>query len=224
MKTTPIKILMVDDHPITLDGYKKILTGLNKSEHKYIIELASNCEEAYKKVNYTIDIKSPYHIIFLDIGLPPAEKLKIFSGEDLGVKIREISPSSKIIILTMYNENFRIHNILRNISPEGLLIKSEVTPPELFRAFSQVLEDNIYYSQTVSALMRKQYGNEIILDELDRNILFQLSKGIMTKDLIEYVPLSLAAIEKRKKNMKLVLKVEGGDLLLIDRAKELGFL
>lgn len=224
MKNMAIKILMVDDHPITLDGYKKILTSLNKSDSTYIIETASNCEEAYNKINKSIGDDNLYEIIFLDIGLPPAEKLRIFSGEDLGLKIREISPFSKIIILTMYNENFRIHNILKNISPEGLLIKSEVTPQEFFKAFNQVLDEKLYYSQTVNALMRKQYGNKVVLDELDRNILFHLSKGIMTKDIIEYVPLSLAAIEKRKKNMKIILNVEGGDLLLIDKARELGFI
>jgi len=224
MKKQSIKILMVDDHPITIDGYKKILTSLNKSEYKYIIETASNCEDAYNKISNSVEINNPYQIIFLDIGLPPAEKLKIFSGEDLGIKIREMSSSSKIIILTMYNENFRIHNILKNISPEGLLIKSEVTPQELFRAFVQVLDEKLYYSQTVNALMRKQYGNKVVLDELDRNILFQLSKGIMTKDLTNYVPLSLAAIEKRKKNIKITLEVDGGDLILIEKAKELGFI
>lgn len=224
MKNMSIKILMVDDHPITLDGYKKILISLNKSDSTYIIEIASNCEEAYNKINSSVANNNLYEIIFLDIGLPPAEKLRIFSGEDLGLKIREISPSSKIIILTMYNENFRIHNILKNISPEGLLIKSEVTPQELYRAFIQVLDEKLYYSQTVNALMRKQYGNKIVLDELDRNILFHLSKGIMTKDIIKHVPLSLAAIEKRKKNMKIILNVEGGDLLLIEKAKELGFI
>lgn len=219
-----IKILMIDDHPITLDGYKKILKNFKKSESTYFIETASNCEEAFNKIDKSIDDIGFYDIIFLDIGLPVAEKLKIFSGEDLGMKIREISPSSKIIVLTMYNENFRIHNILKNISPEGLLIKSEVTPEEFLIAFNQVLGNKLYYSQTVNALIRKQYGNKVIFDELDRNILFQLSKGIMTKDLTEYIPLSLAAIEKRKKNMKIVLEVDGGDLLLIDRAKELGFI
>jgi len=42
--------------------------------------------------------------------------------------------------------------------------------------------------------------------------------------LIQFIPLSLAAIEKRKRNIKEILEIEGGDLLLIERAKQLGFI
>jgi len=220
----PIKILMIDDHPITLDGYRNILISLQDSNSNYLIDIASNCEDAYWKIHKTAEENNQFDVIFLDISLPPSESLKIFSGEDLGLKIREISPSTKIIILTMYNENFRIYNILKNISPEGLLIKSDVSPKEFFRAFSEVLDDKLYYSHTVKVLMRKQFTNNIVLDELDRNILFQLSKGVMTKDLIQFIPLSLAAIEKRKRNIKEILEIDGGDLLLIERAKQLGFI
>ncbi len=219
-----IKILMIDDHPITVDGYRNILINLKDSKFKLSIDTASNCEEAYWKVHKSKEENNHYDIIFLDISLPPFESLKIFSGEDLGLKIREISPSSKIIILTMYNENFRIYNILKNINPEGLLIKSDVSPQEFYRAFSEVVSNKLYYSNTVKILMRKQFTNNIVLDEVDRNILFQLSKGIMTKDLTQFIPLSLAAIEKRKRHMKEILEVDGGDMLLIDKAKKLGFI
>lgn len=219
----PVKILMIDDHPITLDGYKNILISLKDGNSNNIIETAGDCEEAYRKIHNSLDNKNWFDVIFLDISLPPAEELKIFSGEDLGMKIREISPFSKIIILTMYNENFRIYNILKNISPEGLLIKSDVSPQEFYNAFIKVLKGNVYYSNTVTVLMRKQFANDIVLDELDRLILFQLSKGVKTKDIINFIPLSLAAIEKRKRHIKELFEVEGGDLLLIERAKELGF-
>lgn len=219
-----VKILMIDDHPITLEGYKNILISLQDSNSNLVIETASNCEDAFWKIQKSTEENNQYDVIFLDISLPPSESLKIFSGEDLGLKIREISSSSKIIILTMYNENFRIYNILKNISPEGLLIKSDVSPKEFFRAFSEVLNNKLYYSHTVKVLMRKQFANDIVLDELDRNILYQLSKGVMTKDLTHFIPLSLAAIEKRKRHMKEILEVNGGDLLLVERAKELGFL
>ncbi len=220
---SPINILMIDDHPITLDGYKNILISLKEDKSNYLIETASDCEEAYWRVHKSTKNNIYYDVIFLDISLPPSEELKIFSGEDLGLKIREISPSSKIIILTMYNENFRIYNILKNISPEGLLIKSDVSPQEFYKAFCEVLLDKLYYSNTVKILMRKQFANDIVLDEIDRNILYHLSKGVKTKDLTQLIPLSLAAIEKRKKHMKEIFKIEGGDLLLVGRAKQLGF-
>jgi DNA-binding NarL/FixJ family response regulator len=215
---------MIDDHPITLDGYKNILISLKDLNSNYLIDTASDCEEAYWKIHKSLEDNNHYNIIFLDISIPPSEGLKIFSGADLGLKIRVISPSSKIIILTVYNENYRIYNILKNISPEGLLIKSDVSPHELYRAFREVLLGKLFYSNTVKILIRKQFANNIVLDVIDRNILFELSKGVMTKDLTQFIPLSLAAIEKRKRHMKKILEVDGGDMLLIDKAKKLGFI
>ena len=46
-----------------------------------------------------------------------------------------------------------------------------------------------------------------------------------TKELVETVPLSLVAIEKRKKMMKEDFEVEnGGDLALINAARKMGFI
>lgn len=219
-----IKVLMVDDHPIIVEGYKNILASGIDDQIDLFIDSANSCKDAYEKV---LDSKNvhPFDIIFLDISLPPAEDLKIYSGEDLGLKIKTISPNSKIVIMTMHNDNMRIHNLMKYLNPEGLLIKSDVTPREFIEAFEKVEAGKIYYSQTVNEMLRKHFTNDILLDEVDRKILFHISKGIKTKDLSEVVNLSLAAIEKRKRTIREGFDIEqGGDLVLIDRAKELGFL
>ena len=64
-------------------------------------------------------------IVFLDIKLPPSKDGKILSGEDLGIKINQLLPDTKIIISTTFNDNYRIHNILENINPDGFLIKND---------------------------------------------------------------------------------------------------
>ena len=63
------------------------------------------------------------------------------------------------------------HNILKNINPDGFLVKSDVTSDELMRAFQVVLTDPPYYSHTVTKLLRTRIINEVVLDDIDRNIL-----------------------------------------------------
>ncbi|QED38968.1 response regulator transcription factor [Antarcticibacterium arcticum] len=219
-----IKILMVDDHPMILDGYKNILNKSLGEKKNLLIDFAFNCEDAFNKIETSLNT-SPYHLIYLDVSLPPAKKLKILCGEDLGIKIREISPQSKIIIMTMYSENMRIYNLMKNIKPEGLLIKTDVNPLEFLSSFEKVIAGNLYYSQTINEMLRNQFINELVLDPIDRSILFHISKGVKTKDLAGIVNLSLPAIEKRKRNIKEAIGVkQGGDLVLVDKAKELGFL
>jgi len=219
-----LKILMVDDHPMILDGYKNILIKSNGEKKNLLIDFAFTCEEAFNKIQFSLNT-FPYNLIYLDVSLPPANKLKILCGEDLGIKIREISPQTKIIIMTMYSENMRIYNLMKNIQPEGLLIKTDVNPMEFISSFEKVISGNLYYSQTINEMLRNQFLNELVLDPIDRSILFHISKGVKTKDLAGIVHLSLPAIEKRKRNIKEAIGVkQGGDLVLVDKAKELGFL
>ena len=63
----------------------------------------------------------------------------ITSGEDLAKICRDILPEAKVIILTMFNESYRIHNIVKNINPDGFLIKSDLTSSELAEAFHHIL-------------------------------------------------------------------------------------
>ncbi|MEM6686952.1 MAG: response regulator [Bacteroidota bacterium] len=219
-----IKVLIVDDHPMIIEGYKNALLGVNSDEMTLRIDTADSCDGAYTKIK-NASTGTPYDVVFLDIKLPPSSDGKIISGEDLGIKVKELLPDTKVVILTMFNNNFRIHNILKNINPDGFLVKSDVTSDELMRAFQVVLTDPPYYSHTVTKLLRTRIINEVVLDDIDRNILFHLSKGIKTKNLTEYIPLSLAAIEKRKRHLKEVFDVEKkGDESLLEQARNTGFL
>ncbi|MBZ9731164.1 response regulator [Salegentibacter sp. JZCK2] len=220
-----LKILMIDDHSLIIEGYKSILQEDSKDDDfVLIIDTAHDCGEANQKIIKSLN-DGLYDIVFLDINLPSSIDKKFLSGEDLGQEIRKVSPLTSLIVLTMYSENIRLMNILKNIDPEAFLIKSDITPTEFIKAFRKVLIGKVHYSQSIINLMRRQLTSEIILNENDRAILYYLAEGVRTKDLVVKVPLSLAAIEKRKKFLKEIFEVEdGGDLALINGAKKKGFL
>jgi|SRR5690606_29255588 len=219
-----IKILIVDDHPMIVEGYKNAILSMNLENYSFNIDIADNCDNGFQKIKKS-SVTHAYDLVLLDIKLPPSKNHKLLSGEDIGLKIKQISPETKIIILTMFNNNFRIHNILRNIDPEGLLIKSDVNSDELIKAVETVIADPPYYSHTVTKLLRAQITNDFILDDMDRSILYHLSIGTKTKDLPNYIPLSLAAIEKRKRSLKEIFDVSSeGDKALIEKSKEKGFI
>jgi hypothetical protein len=123
----------------------------------------------------------------------------------------------------MHSELLKINNIIKTINPNGLIIKNDLTFDELLLAFDKIIKNDSYYSQTVIKLVGQAQYNSIELDVFDKQILFHLSKGIKTKDLPQYVTLSLSAIEKRKLSIREVLDVKGGsDIDLIREAKNKG--
>ena len=215
---------MVDDHPIILEGYKKILLDNRSADLGMSIDTANSCEEANSKLEASLRGRA-YDIIFLDIGLPPSRDGEFLSGEDIGKKIRKVSPNSKLAVLTMFVENLRLLTIFKGLKPEAFMVKSDVSSSEFLEAFDNIVEGRTYSSQTIHDLMRKQIVNDYDITKTDRDILLHLSRGLKSKDIPKVVPLSLASIEKRKKFMRDIFEVEDTrDITLLNRAKELGFL
>ncbi|PTX44173.1 DNA-binding NarL/FixJ family response regulator [Christiangramia gaetbulicola] len=217
-----IKLLIVDDHPLIVEGYKQVIN--NDAKLDVDITAANDCKEAYDLMAKAKSVGVGYDMICLDMNLPGYEKKGLYSGEDLGLIVRKWFSDTKLIVLTMYSDNFRLYNILKNLEPEGFLIKGDIDPTEFKLAIRKCINGEIYYSNTVNTLLRSTVTSDFVLDKIDRAILYYLSKGIKTKDLPQNIPLSLAGIEKRKRIMKEVFDISGGDLILIEYAKRHGFL
>lgn len=215
---------MVDDHPIIIEGYQNTLMATKKEDQTLLIDTA-NSSDAANQLMQKASKEKPYDICFFDISLPSSADGTINSGEDLAKISRTLLPDAKIVILTMFNESYRIHNIIKEISPDGFLIKSDLTSSELAEAFQHILNSPPYYSSTVSNFLRKSVTSDIYVDDINRKILHLLSQGIKTRSLKEHIDLSMSAIEKRKKQMKLLFSVEDGkDETLLEEARKKGFL
>lgn len=222
--TQKIKILMIDDHPMIIEGYQNTLQFTKKENQELFIDIANNCDEAVTYMDKSIEHERPYDMLFVDISLPPSSDGSMNSGEDLAEYARKTLPDAKIVILTMFNESFRIHNIIKNINPDGFLIKSDLTSSELASAFQAVLNNPPFYSGTVNSHIRKAISSDIIIDEKNRKILYLLSQGVKTKNLATHLDISLSAVEKRKKQLKEIFFVEDGqDETLLNEARKQGF-
>jgi DNA-binding NarL/FixJ family response regulator len=217
------KILIVDDHPFIIEAYKNTLNSYKQGEFEYESIQANNCKSAYELITNPSQV--PFDVAFLDISMPAFEEKNINSGEDLAKLIRKTMPDCKVILLTMHTELIIINNIIKEINPNGLIIKNDLTFDELLLAFDKILNNENYYSQSVIKFVSQSQQGMIQIDEFDKQILYNLSKGIKTKDISNYVPLSLSAIEKRKLNLKELLDIKSGsDIELTTEAKNKGLI
>lgn len=219
-----ITILIVDDHPFIIEGYKNAINGYNKKgNYEFIITQAKDCRTGYEAI--TKQGIEPFDIAFFDLSMPVYEEKNIFSGEDLASLIKNKMSGCKIILLTMHTELLKINTIIKNINPNGLIIKNDLTYNDLLLAFDKILKGENYYSETVVKIVSQIQHNHIEIDAFDKQILFHLSKGTKTQDIPQYVSLSLNAVEKRKTTLKDTLDVSGGsDNDLIREARNKGLL
>ncbi|WP_291098582.1 MULTISPECIES: response regulator [unclassified Flavobacterium] len=216
-------ILIVDDHPFIIEGYKNAITRYNPKEFEFFISQANDCKSAYDIITNPDTLA--FDIAFLDISMPTYEEKGLFSGEDLAKLLNEFMPKCKIILLTMYTELLKIKNIIDTINPSGLVIKNDLTFDELLFGFDKVIKNETYYSQSIQKMMDQDQHEAMEIDLFDKQILFHISKGTKITDIPQYIPITLSAIEKRKQNLKELLNlVDGSDIELVREAKNKGLL
>ncbi|TBN04464.1 response regulator transcription factor [Hyunsoonleella flava] len=222
----PLNTLIVEDHQLIIDSYKMALDFVanRESDYSFKITISKSCEEAYLEIEHAANFGT-VDLVFLDISLPPAKKYSILSGDDIGIKVRQLFPKAKILVITHLSDNYRLINILKCLKPNSLLLKNELDFNRLTESISNVLYGIPYYSHSVLKLVRQHISNDFNLDQIDRQVLYYLSQGNKTKDLPELVNLSLAGIERRKRKLNEIFNNDKkSDKVLIKIAKEKGFI
>ncbi|MBT8312044.1 MAG: histidine kinase [Eudoraea sp.] len=219
-----IKILAVDDHEMTTMGYKFILEDTQFEGFSVQMDTAKSYNEAQKKIEESLK-SFPYDILLLDIQLGPNGGGTIKTGEDLGIWARKLSPDSLIVFMSSFSDNYRINSIMQSVDPEGYMVKSEIDQQSLQAMVRTVLKAPPYYTQKALAAIRKRMANDMALDDNDKKILYHLSIGTKTKDMVNYISLSLPGIENRKRQLKAIFGVEKqNDQALITESRNRGFI
>ncbi len=221
-----LRILAVDDHEMTTLGYKFILEDSEFEGFRVHMDTAKSYEEAEDKMRRSLK-SLPYQIYLLDIQLSGgnAKDTDSKNGEDLGVLAREISPDTKIVFMSSFSDNYRINSIMQSVDPEGYMVKSEIDKESLRAMVRTVIKNPPYYTQKALAAIRKKMANSIDLDENDKKILYLLSIGTKTKDMVHHISLSLPSIENRKRHIKSLFGIEKqNDQALITEARRRGFI
>ncbi len=217
-------ILIVDDHPINVDGYQALLSNI-ESNKKAEYLLAFDCKQAYNTIiKYNLEEKT-IDFAFIDISLPAYEEKKMLSGSDIALLIRKVLPDCKIVIISMHKEPNWVNQIFKSINPEGFISKNDINYKLFPEVFQSIASDETYFSQSIKQAQKVIIQNNINWDNHDSKILQLIEKGIKTINLPEFIPLSLSTIEKRKANIKKQLIIDSGsDKELLDAARNLGFL
>ncbi len=195
-----LNVLMVDDHPPIIEGYKSILS-FNPNGYNLNTVAAYSCEAAYYIITEKLK-PIAFDIVLVDVTLPPFQEKNMESGEDLVLLVKKHLPEAKIIMLTSHSESLVLYRILNECQPDGLLVKSDFLSEEFLIAFDTVVKGGKYYSTTVKNQQNEMSSNVKTLDSYNRQIILLLSQGVKTKNFHDYINLSTSAIEKRKSVIK----------------------
>jgi DNA-binding NarL/FixJ family response regulator len=195
----PLKVLIVDDHQMFIDGLKTIL---NRIKTVKVVAEANNGEQALGVLkNNQIDI------MITDIGMPG------MSGTELTKNVKELYPYIKILVLTMHNEREIIHEIIMS-EAEGYVLKN-AGRQELVNAIEKISDNGTYYSNEVLSIIAENYiYKEKIkekteeLTEREIEILKLVCQENTTAEIAEKLFISPLTVETHRKNILRKTKVK----------------
>lgn len=94
-----LNILIVDDHPMTVDSYMNLLLELELQVFTPNFIKCYNCKEAYDAILFHSKQNINIDLALIDLSLPPYQDFNIKSGSDLGSLIRKKGSIVKLFFL-----------------------------------------------------------------------------------------------------------------------------
>ena len=185
----PIRVLIVDDHPVVRRGVRSLLTG------HLDIDVVGEAENAAEVL--PLLASHPTDVILLDI------QMKGLTGIEVARRVRQAQPAVKIIILTTYDDEGYLQEALE-IGVHGFLLKSmsHENLPDSIRAVmrGERLLSPPLVSTVVSKyeqLAREQARREAGLTPEELQILAALAEGASNHDIAERFFWSEATIKRK---------------------------
>ncbi len=174
-----MRILIVDDHPVTRDGLR---AALSMSEDVEVVGEASNGEEAIELVRQL----SP-GVVFMDVRMPG------MGGLEATKEIRKTSPDTKVILFTVDESRAAIADAIR-AGVSGYLLK-DVGADELIQAARLALEGKavIHPALTRAFIEEVQYFEQrpqTPLSKRESEILQKVAYGATTKEVARDLEIS----------------------------------
>jgi DNA-binding NarL/FixJ family response regulator len=183
-----IKILLVDDHRIVLDGLKSLFTD----DHDFEITAAvSSPNEALEKMENRVP-----DILLTDYTLPE------MNGLELSEAVKTKYPTVKRVILSMHDEGHLVRQVMK-AGVDGYLLKS-IQQTELKNALKQIMSGLPYISPEITKQLitgLSSEGKQELLTEREQEILRLIVKEFSNKQIADKLFISERTVETHRKNI-----------------------
>ncbi len=188
-----MKIVIADDHAIVRSGFSMILNYQSDME---VVALAADGIEAYRMV-----AKHQPDILILDLSMPPGESGLIATG-----KIKEDFPQTKILILTMHDDEEYLFYVLKN-GASGYMLKN-APDEELLLAIRTIYTGGTYIHPKMATSLVREFVNKDqkikqadpfeLLSKREIEVLPLIAKGYGNKEIAQKLFISVKTVEAHK--------------------------
>lgn len=185
-----IQIVVVDDHPVVLEGMVRLI------EQEKDLCVCAQCEDAPEALE-AITRTDP-DLAVIDLSLKSHDGLELI--KDLQVRFPELP----VLVVSMHQELIYAERALK-AGAKGYLMKSEATE-EIIKAIRRIMSGKTYLSDKMNSVLMEKYiaGGSAGASPLDRltdrelEVFERIGRGFATKEIAEALTISIKTVESHR--------------------------
>lgn len=186
-----IKLAIVDDHQIVIDGLLSLLNG--NPEFEVVCTTTDPGTVSRLIGNNSVDI------LLTDVMMPG------MNGAELAKQVRQKYPEVKILALSMSGQGDIVNDMINDADIAGYVLKN-IGKQELLRAIDKIAAGGIYFSEEIlqemtRASQRKKENEETHLTQREKEIIQLIEKEYSNKQIAETLFISERTVETHRKNI-----------------------
>lgn len=182
-----LRLLIVDDHPMVLEGLKVLLSDIS---YIGVIRTASNAFEAMQILK-----TGEADLALVDINLPEV------SGIELTRKIKKEFPEIKVIAMSTFRERSYISQMIQ-LGASGYLVKS-AAGEEIEEAIRWAQAGKLYLSVDLASPDGKGavVPDAPVVSRREKEVLQLIADGLTNPQIAEKLFISLHTVDSHRKNL-----------------------
>ena len=195
-----IRVAVVDDHRLVIEGLKALLSGDAQ------LEITASFTTGQAALTF---LKTqPVEVVLLDVNLPD------INGVEMCRIIHERHPEVKMLGLSTYCEPSIINQMIKH-GVSGYLLKN-VVADELTQAIHRIREGHYYFGVEIQKILADSVFNHETprLTRREKEIVRLIADGRTTHQIAEALFISPLTVETHRKNVMKKLKVTNAASLI----------
>ena len=185
----PIQIIIIDDHPVVLQGFRYLLEDITEI---MVVGCFTTALDglAFLSAN-NVDI------VLLDINLPG------MNGMDACIEIKKHHPHTRILAISNNNERGIVMRMLQN-GASGYILKN-ASVEELLACIKDALHDRLVLSAQIKNILAHVSTKDMVatprLTRREKEVLKLVAEGMTTAAIAEQLFISPLTVETHRRNL-----------------------
>jgi DNA-binding NarL/FixJ family response regulator len=191
MSDEPVRVMVVDDHPVWRDGVRG---DLEASGRAVVVAEASDGGEAIERAREVMP-----ELVLMDLNLPTVR------GVEAIRRIVEESPHVKVLVLSASGEEADVLEAVK-VGASGYLLKS-ATAAEVAEAVTRVRAGEPVFSPSLAALVLGEFrrmssaATEPGLTARETEVLKLVAKGYTYREIADKLVISVKTVQNHVQNI-----------------------